>query len=148
MKLDSLSNYDIINLMKNEKNFNSVFISDTLPNKIKPNENGIINLDIDAHNGTHWVAYYNDDNNNYVEYIDSFGIGPNKNTEKFLRTSNKQIIFNTTDFQNILSDACGYFAMYYIKERNKGKSMYDVLYSFSIDNTNNNEQKLINYFHS
>ncbi len=132
--------------MKNENNFNSVFMSDTLPKHVKPNENGIINLDVNANPGTHWVAYYNDSNSKYIEYVDSFGMPPNKNTEKFLRTSNKEIMYNTTDFQNLSSNACGYFAMYYIKERNKGRSVYDVLYSFALNDTESNEKKILSYF--
>ncbi|GIY65913.1 uncharacterized protein CDAR_317361 [Caerostris darwini] len=60
--------------MKNEKNFRGVFTSDMLPKQVKKDENGIINLDISTGPGTHWVCYFNDSNNNFIEYFDPFGV--------------------------------------------------------------------------
>ncbi|GIY82084.1 uncharacterized protein CEXT_75321 [Caerostris extrusa] len=37
-------------------------------------KNGIINLDISTGPGTHWVCYFNDSNNNFIEYFDPFGV--------------------------------------------------------------------------
>ncbi|GFU97760.1 uncharacterized protein TNCV_2532331 [Trichonephila clavipes] len=59
--------------MKHEKGFRGVFTSDLLPKKMRQFENGIINLDIATGPGTHWVCYYNDSKNNFVEYFDPFG---------------------------------------------------------------------------
>lgn len=42
-----------------------------LPKMPYKKECGIINMDNDSGPGTHWVAYYKDDN--IIEYYDSFG---------------------------------------------------------------------------
>ena len=55
---------------ENEPRFNGVYSRDNLP-KIKDGAY-IINLDEHADIGTHWVAFYV--NNNSVTYFDSFGV--------------------------------------------------------------------------
>lgn len=44
---------------------------DTLPEQIKENESGIVNLDSIRGDGTHWVCYYKE--GFHIEYFDSFG---------------------------------------------------------------------------
>ncbi|GFY66228.1 uncharacterized protein TNIN_287731 [Trichonephila inaurata madagascariensis] len=110
--------------MKYEKGFRGVFTSDLLPKKMRRLENGIINLDIATGPGTHWVRYYNDPSNNFVEYLDPFGehvyeILPN--IKKYLQSSGKNEIGYISSFlQHPASVKCGYFCMKYISERNKG----------------------------
>ena len=48
------------------------------------------------------------------------------------------IKYNSLKIQDDLSVMCGWYCIYYIKERNKGKSMYDVLHSnFGFDEKEN-----------
>ena len=136
--------------MKSEKGFRGVFTIDLLPKKIKSFENGIINLDISTGNGTHWVCYYNDPKYNFVEYFDPFGEYKLKNIKlkkekipkeivAYLKTSNKELRYNSSFLQKPLSVNCGYFCMKYIRERNKNRNPIEVLYSFTQLPSNYNE---------
>lgn len=141
--------------MNKEKGFRGVFTSDVLPKTIKTFENGIINLDISTGPGTHWVCYYNDPKNKFIEYFDSFGeyefegiklkdeIIP-KNIVKYLETSGKEIVYNSSFLQEPTSVKCGLYCMKYIVERNKGKSPVEVLYSFKQEPTKFNENFVLN----
>ncbi|GFU20151.1 uncharacterized protein TNCV_2557411 [Trichonephila clavipes] len=87
--------------MKHEKGFRGVFTSDLLPKKMRQFENGIINLDIATGPGTHWVCYYNDPKNNFVEYFDPFGDYVYKilpNIKRYLLSSGKKEIGYNSSF--------------------------------------------------
>ena len=133
--------------MKHEKGFRGVFTSDLFPKKMRRFENGIINLDIATGPGTHWVCYYNDPNNNFVEYFDPFGEHVYKilpNIKKYLHSAGKKEIgYNSSFLQHPASVKCGYFCMKYISERNKGKSVVDVLYSFTQEPSDYNEKNVL-----
>jgi hypothetical protein len=53
----ALSNYDIEKACKNIPYFRGVYMLNTLPNVKKKMECGVVNLDNDNGNGTHWVCY-------------------------------------------------------------------------------------------
>ena len=131
--------------MKHEQGFRGVYTSDLLPKKMSRFENGIINLDIATGPGTHWVCYYNDPNNHFVEYFDPFGehkLLPN--IKKYLLSSGKKEIgYNSSFLQHPASAKCGYFCMKYIRERNKGKPVVDVLYSFTQEPSDFNEKNVL-----
>lgn len=62
-------------------------------------------------------------------YFDSFGLPPSESIKKYLKTSDKQILYNTSEIQNIKSDMCGTYCIHFIRESEKGKDFYDILYS-------------------
>ena len=74
-----LTNFEIQRYYQNELKFNGVYSRNNLPNKIKDGAY-VINLDEYSDSGTHWVALYvrkailKDIKNNYVTYVDSFGV--------------------------------------------------------------------------
>lgn len=149
-----ISNLTIERNLKDEKGFRGVFTSDGLPKKIRKFENGVINLDVSTGPGTHWVCYYNDPQYDFVEYFDPFGeyvykdirLNPTiipKSIYKYLSTSGKDIVYNSSFLQNPISNRCGYYCMTYIVERNKGQSPIDVLYSFTQEPSDLNEDKVI-----
>ncbi|RWS18115.1 hypothetical protein B4U80_10344, partial [Leptotrombidium deliense] len=121
-----LTNFDI-------EHFRGVFAKNSLPKKINELEYGIVNNDNLPGNGTHWVCYYNNPKNKYVEFFDSFGLAPAKEIQKYLETSNKKIKYNSTQIQDVLSIKCGYFCIDFIKDRISGKSMYDCIHKYSIN---------------
>lgn len=145
----------ILKNMNNEKGFRDVYTIDLLPKKIRKFENGIINHDISTGTGTHWVCYYNDPKYNFIEYFDPFGeykLGniqikslkiPNE-IVNYLKTSGKEIRYNSNFLQKPSSVKCGYYCMKYICERNKGKSPADVLYSFTQSPSDYNENLVLN----
>ncbi|KAF8769811.1 hypothetical protein HNY73_017420 [Argiope bruennichi] len=116
--------------------FRGVFTSDLLPKKMRRFESGIINLDIATEPGTHWVCYYNDPNNTFVEYFDPFGEYVYKllpNIKKYLQSSGKTIGYNSSFLQHPTSVKCGYFCMKYISERNKDSKNAEKSEDFTIE---------------
>lgn len=141
LRFMSLTNIDIEKLMKDEPNFKGVFAIDTLPNKAIGC--GVINYDTIGGKGTHWTCYFNDPKSKFIEHLDSFGLPPSETMKTFLKTSGKQIVYNDSQLQSKNSVLCGYYCIHYIKERNKCKSPYEVLYSFKQQPSEYNERKVL-----
>ena len=66
-----LTNFEIQKCYKNEPRFNGSFSKNNLPKKIKDGAY-VINLDVYADVGTHWIALFC--NRNEIVYFDSFGV--------------------------------------------------------------------------
>jgi len=56
-KLKPLSNFDIEKAARVLPNFRGVFMRDSLPAEVHDKECGVVNLDSNNGDGTHWVAY-------------------------------------------------------------------------------------------
>ena len=64
------------------KHYRGNYMRDTLPNKIKQNECGVVNLDSIKGPGTHYVCYYK--NKSTHIYFDSFGLPPPQELIKYI----------------------------------------------------------------
>ena len=95
----------------------------------------IINPDSLESAGTHWVCCAPSHDNKFVWYFDSFGMGY---PEEF--ASSKQIIYNSSQYQDIKSILCGYYCLYFLHQWSLGKSFYDILKPFSAVSTAFNEK--------
>jgi hypothetical protein len=104
------------------KNFRGVFMRDTLPNKIKANECGIVNLDSIKNEGTHWVCYYKGKNEKY--YFDSFGLDPPNEIQDYL---GEDILLSTFQIQELGTNYCGHLCLYVLYELNKGETFLDII---------------------
>ena len=68
--------------------------------------------------GEHWLAVYN------KEYSDSFGNPPqDKRMVKFLEAN---VTYNSVSLQQVLTNACGFYCVYYLIERARGYSVDDI----------------------
>ena len=130
-----LSNFDLIDWIKKLgiKHLKGIYSRDGLPREIKK-ECGIINLDDIQGPGTHWVCYRNI--NNVVEYFDPFGLIMPNEALKYFKTANKPIVYSIDEIQNRSTVLCGYWCLYYLLERQKGKSILDVIHNPHFDNDN------------
>ncbi|CAH3040296.1 unnamed protein product [Porites lobata] len=123
-----LSNFDLMEWIKRLgiKNFRGIYSRDGLPHKIKK-ECGIINLDDITGPGTHWVCYRNG-KSGFYEYFDPFGlIMPNEVLDYFHTGPVKPIVYSMDEIQNRSTVLCGYWCLYYLLERQRGKSPYNDL---------------------
>ena len=105
-----LTNYDIIKYIKLLRipNFRGIFMRDKLPKKIHKNENGVVNLDDDSGEGTHWTAYIKKGKN--VIYFDSYGNlrPPTELITYFNSDKNENIIhYNYNNYQPFNKTNCG-----------------------------------------
>ena len=107
--------------------FRSIYSRDRLPDEIKKKECGIINLDSIKGSGTHWVCYRNIDKL-MVEYFDPFGLIMPHEVSHYLSKSGMKIVFSQDEIQNRDTVLCGYWCLYYLIERQKGKSILDVIH--------------------
>lgn len=88
---------------------------DKLPKFIKKNESGIVNLDTDAGDGTHWIAYTKE--NNEVNYFDSFGnLRPPEELIKYFLSdgSLNKIKYNYNSVQSYDSYLCGHICLAFL----------------------------------
>ena len=130
-----LSNFDLMEWVKKLgiKHLRGIYSRDRLPNKIKK-ECEIINLDDIQGPGTHWVCYRNLDS--VVEYFDPFGLIMPSLALVYFRSSGKQIVYSIDEIQNRNTVLCGYWCLYYLLERQNGKSILDVIHNPHFDNDN------------
>ena len=132
-----LSNFDLEKWVDDLeiKYFRSIYSRDRLPDRIKKKECGIINLDSIEGSGTHWVCYRNIDKL-MVEYFDPFGLIMPHEVSHYLSKSGKRIVFSQDEIQNRDTVLCGYWCLYYLIERQKGKSILDVIHHEDFDHDN------------
>ena len=132
-----LSNFDLEKWIDDLgiKYFRSIYSRDRLPKQIKKKECGIINLDSIEGSGTHWVCYGNTDEV-MVEYFDPFGLIMPHEVSHYLSKSGKKIVFSQDEIQNRDTVLCGYWCLYYLIERQNGKSILDVIHHEDFDHDN------------
>lgn len=88
-----------------------------LPKKYSKNECAIINLDDSSGPGTHWVAYFK--NNNNVYYFDSFGNLPPPKEFVTRLGSGVNIYYNYKKYQNFETVNCGQLCINFLLKMNK-----------------------------
>ena len=96
--------------------------------------------------GTHWVCYRNI--GRFCEYFDSFGLKMPSDVNRYMTTSENKPVYSTDEIQERDSVLCGYWCLYYLLERQKGRSILDTIHNckFDISDTSVNHRFIINYF--
>jgi len=108
--LGETTNFQLEKLLKNSKSFLGVFSHDTIPNiSNKKKSSGIINLHTSEKEGSHWVCFFNDPKEPFIEYMDSFGAIMSDVIEKKLKLVKPKILYNSSQIQDLKSLNCGYF---------------------------------------
>lgn len=144
-KIEPLSNFDIMEMMKPYKNFIGVFSRDNTE-YLKKNQSLILNLGDHNSEGTHWVALYKNKDGSKVFYFDSYGFPPVQEIVDIYKKHKNKIVYSSNKIQKDNSIMCGYYAMMFIREMYKDKNMYDFIYNFDITSTDNNENLVKKYF--
>ena len=87
-------------------------------------------------------------NENVCEYFDSFGLSMPAEVEEYLIKSGKTLFYSPDEIQERLSVLCGYWCLYYLFERQNGKSIFEVLRNpeFDLNNQIVNYEFLKRYF--
>lgn len=123
---EGLSNEDIIKLIKKKpiSGFMGVFSLDTIPKEAPENFCFIVNTEKFPVAG-HWVSVKGDKNT--LEYFDPFGKKPSDAMHKALKKlvhqrGLVQFKINKIKKQRIDSKRCGWHAIKFLQDRNKGKS--------------------------
>ena len=129
---------------KSNNKFCGVFSSDTLPTDLQHYPCGLIaNTDASTEKGSHWVAFYFP-NRDEGEFFDSYGFPPafyRTTFQTFLDSHSKTWTYNSHAIQGLNSSTCGQFSLYFIMQRNRGKSLKTIVTSFS-KNTSVNDHRV------
>ena len=66
----------------------------------------------------------------------------------YLNTSHKKVIYSGDEIQERASVLCGYWCMYYLLERQRGRSVLETIHNSTSDINNQwmNHRFIINYF--
>ena len=66
----------------------------------------------------------------------------------YLQTSGEKLVYSSDEIQERNSVLCGYWCLYYLLERQKGKPILDVIHNASFDPNDHsvNHRFIINYF--
>ena len=124
-------------------NYRNTYNKDTLTNKPKANESLVIKEeDYFDDDGTHWVAIYSDPKTRDVEHFDSLGMRPSEAVYRYIQTTGKGIVNNSSILQDINSVLCGYYCLYFIVHRWQGRSMQDILLDFTQMPSLKNERRV------
>ena len=112
------------------KNYKGTFSKDELPNPMRPGKY-IINMQ-DSKSpsgkslpGTHW--FYADVGANRTTVIDAFGAVP---PLEILERAPCPIDWNTKQVEDLNSDLCGFFCLYFAFQHDRGRSYSSILDDF------------------
>lgn len=144
-KAHPLSNFEIDNMLKDNKNYIGTFSRDNTQ-YLKKNQSLILNLDDKKGNGTHWTAIIKNENGTEIYYFDSFGLPPPQEIVNMYKKKKNKIKYSSNEIQLPSSIMCGYYCVMFIKEYYKGNDIYDIIYSFDLKPTQRNEQLIKKYF--
>jgi hypothetical protein len=114
-----MKTYEILNKLKNIKNFIGVFPRDRLPKKVNWPMSLVVNTDKADEPGTHWIAIIID-KNGFGEYFDSYGLPPmHHEIVKFLKNNTNNYFYNKKLIQCLTCITCGHYCIAYIILRSK-----------------------------
>ncbi len=109
------------------KHFRGVFMRDTLPDKPKHRECGVINLDSIFNRGTHWTAYYKFGDR--AIYFDSYGdANPPQELVKYLNV--ERLEYSTDRIQNFEDPPiCGHLCLEFLRliKKNNWKVISNII---------------------
>lgn len=111
--------------------FYGVFPSDRLPDKINGGRCSVVaNVDTSAGPGSHWVAFYIDQEGLCV-YFDSYGRPPClESFTAFIKRNSSQEIHNQKHLQGPFSSTCGQYSIYFLAHICRGYSLRDIVKAF------------------
>jgi hypothetical protein len=109
-----------------------------------------LKIDIDQidpnSNFAHWLAIYYD-TNGIATFFDSFGLDPYYyKFDKFLKSTSKEWICNTTKLQSISSMTCDYYCIYFILLKSRNFTLPKLLELFNKQDYLQNDFKIVNIY--
>ena len=129
--------------------FVGVFASDRLPKQpnLKEPQAYIVNTDPHDKAGSHWISIYTDEG--HCEVMDSYGLPLYWYRSEFFpwidsKFSLKKLTSNSMPLQSLDSNACGHYALMYLKHKARGKTMNEFLNLFEARDYVTNDHRVGN----
>ena len=124
-----LSQYDLMGLVDQFKilKFKGIYMRDGLPTKGRQvSECGIMNLDLESGNGTHWTCWFKKDHDTCY-YFDSFGLTPPDEFYRYMKVTD--IYHNTYEIQQRNDVICGHLCVLVLYLLGRGvDTFHEILY--------------------
>ena len=115
--------------------FVGVYARNTLTRVVPPTHHSsafIVNTDRNTGPGQHWVAIWFDAKRSRAEYFDSYGLSPAffPEIERFIQKHSTAYRYNNRPMQDVLSQVCGYYVLYFVLQKSRGVSLARIQQSF------------------
>ena len=145
-----LSNIDLLHWVRQLgiKYFRVIYRRDNLPEKNTQIGNSNNQFRPFNRQGQSLGMLYRTVDKQFCEYFDPFTSVMPYEIKNYLKTSGKKILHSSDEIQERDNVLCGYWCLYYLLERQKGRSLLDVIHNtnFSFTDQMINHKFLINYF--
>ena len=106
---DFMKKYNLKNDTRKESDLQRVYNYNIYPSKSKIfSDKRFVNIDNGSQCGTHWICFIVNDSRSY--YYDNFGVQPDK---FLLNQLPKPIIYHNYKIQDIYSELCGSYCLYF-----------------------------------
>ena len=148
--MKSLSTTDLDKAMRHVVGYKGAHPCDMMPQDLKPPYSLIVNTDNSSKPGDHWIAIRVA--NGKVYFLDSFGrkfdnlsfpVDFRRTMRKMMRR--RHLKFNNKLIQNLTSNACGYYAVYFLDGMSMEKRPKNLLKVFTED-LKRNDRFVVSYF--
>lgn len=133
---------EIDNILRNHPCYKGTFSLNNHPTIQNYPSCFVVNTQTSNLSGQHWFAIWVSNNRN-GEVFDSYGVIPPTRTQLWMNTHCNIWTFNKTLYQNLFSDLCGAYCIYFIVNRLYKNSMKDVLKP--LDNAKNPDEVVKNF---
>jgi len=133
-----MNTLDIFKFLINDKYCNKYFLGvyarDELPTQFKKRPCMFIaNTDSRNETGTHWLAFYFDENKN-AEFFDSYGLAPTYyGLSEYLNETSNSWNYNSKRIQSFFSEYCGQICLFYCYFKSRNFSLNYIQSIFSND---------------
>ena len=132
--------------LKNCKSFQGTHPLDKIPPMNKSPYSTVINLSPSDHTGSHWVALYSDTIST-VEIFDSYGRDLQDQEEFRNVIGHRHVVCNPTPVQSIGSSVCGQYCIFFVYQKERGKSMKQIVQCFSPSRCLENDSNVKSWVH-
>lgn len=107
----------------------------------------IVNSQSSEKAGQHWLAFFCTQNNNCIEFFDSFGMPIEFYGEEFVKFAQRYnpVVVNDQQYQSNFSDVCGNFCHKYLIQRSKNITSSEIVSNFSLTNLIHNDNQVRNF---
>lgn len=127
-----MDTHQINSLLRKYNLFKGTFPRDMIPSPESRPAAFIVNTDSSREDGEHWVALIVTKRNRCI-YFDPFGFPPlHRDIINFIkREAPEGLFYSSMSLQNISSDVCGKYCVYFVERLARGDSLRTFLIKFS-----------------
>ena len=145
---------DIYKRLRTDPRTNSqlmgVYAEDTLPLLVEKKPSlYVVNTDVSAGAGLHWVVFYIPDDSDVAEFFDPLGHSPGHYSmrfEHFLLINTRKYKYQKDRLQGFQSDACGHYCVFYSIRRCNAWTLEKIVDVFDKYLKSQNDQIVRNFY--